>query len=89
MSDLEAFKKQYALKQNFYVFLGSKLNLVVFVLCYFFSANFSDFIIYYFISFLFVYRAFYNKTKSDNPYLEFAYEKYSKLVKFARTRNEM
>ena len=76
MNDLEAFKKQYTLKQSFYIFLGSKLNLLVFAFCYFFSC-------------LFVYRAFYNKTKSDNPYLEFAYEKYSKLVKFARTRNEV
>lgn len=89
MNDLEAFKKQYTLKQSFYIFLGSKLNLVILALCYFFSANFSNFIIYYFVVFLFVYRAFYNKTKSDNPYLEFAYEKYSKLVKFARTRNEV
>lgn len=83
--NLDAFKKQYTLKQSFYFYLGSKLNLIVLTLCYIFGANFGEFIIYYFFAVLFTYKVFYNKTKSDNPYLELVFEKYSKLIKFART----
>ena len=44
--NLDAFKKQYTLKQSFYFYLGSKLNLIVLALCYIFGANFGEFIFF-------------------------------------------
>ncbi|EAC2043903.1 hypothetical protein DNA04_07440 [Campylobacter coli] len=64
-----AFNEQYKLKQNFYYFLCSKINIYYFIIVLFFQGyNFEDFAIIYMFGSLIIYRFFFNYQKCDNPY---------------------
>lgn len=68
MSKKDALIQQYALKQNLYYFLGSKIHCVFFMLCYLFTSSFESFVYIYPFGSLLLYRFVFNVSKNDNVY---------------------
>ncbi|CAD7289509.1 hypothetical protein LMG7974_01586 [Campylobacter majalis] len=79
-----AFEKQYAQKQSINYFLATKLNLFILLAIYFFSDNLMNLFLIYPTFVLLAYRFFYDKTKLDNPYNTFLYEKFIILIRKIR-----
>ena len=85
---MEAFDKQYMLKQSIYYYFLTKLHLMVIFAVFFISGSMTNFFLIYPIAVMVTYRFLYNETKLENPYNTYLMAKFISIIRQIRNKND-
>ncbi len=77
-------KKQYTLKLKPLYFLATRLNIFVFILCFFFCENSKQFFMIYPVFGFLLYRFVFKEDKLSNPYSIFLLKNLSSFLRILR-----